>query len=275
MTHAGPSHSLVAVTLLMGIAPAWAGDPPATLPVPPDRIDAQIAKRYAHLDALYKDVHQHPELGFQEVRTAALLAKEMRSLGFKVTEKVGGTGIVALYTNGAGPTVMVRTELDALPMPEKTGLPYASVISSAPWQGGTTAVMHACGHDLHIASWVGTAEALLALKDTWHGTLMFIAQPSEETVSGAKAMLKDGLFTRFPKPDFGFALHASAAPAGTLSLKMGASSSAGDNLEIVFKGRGGHGSNPSATIDPIVIARASSSMCSRSSAARKKRARSA
>jgi amidohydrolase len=209
------------------------------------RVDAQVNAGYPALLAIYKDLHQHPEIGFQETRTASRLAQEMRSAGFKVTEHVGGTGLVALFENGAGPTVMIRTELDALPLEEKTGLPYASTVAQT---------MHACGHDIHMAAWVGTAKALVALKDQWHGRLMFIAQPAEEKISGAKAMLADGLFTRFPRPDFGFALHVSPAAAGTVAVKAGTNSSASDSVEILFKGRGGHGSMPSATIDPIVIA---------------------
>jgi amidohydrolase len=208
-------------------------------------IDAQVDASYPALFALYKDLHQHPELGFQETRTASRLAQEMRRIGFKVTEGVGKTGLVALYENGPGPTVMVRTELDALPLEEKTRLPYASVV---------TQTMHACGHDVHMTAWLGTAKALVALKDQWHGRLMFIAQPSEETIGGAKAMLAEGLFTRFPRPDFGFALHVGPATAGTVSIKAGTNTSAADSVEILFKGRGGHGSMPSATIDPIVIA---------------------
>jgi len=246
-----PSRLAPAVLAVLAVSSASADE---SLPVDLARLDAQVSKLYPRLETLYKDIHSHPELGFHEVRTAALLAKEMRQLGFEVTEKVGGTGLVAIFKNGNGPTVMVRTELDALPMQEKTGLPYASTVTAAPWEGGTTAVMHACGHDIHMAAWIGTAASLVALKDNWHGTLMFVGQPSEETVSGAKAMLADGLFTRFPKPDMGFALHDSNAPAGTVSAKAGPSSSAVDNLEITFKGRGGHGSNPSATIDPIVVA---------------------
>jgi hippurate hydrolase len=208
-------------------------------------VDAQVNASYPALLALYKDLHQHPEIGFQETRTASRLAQEMRRIGFTVTERVGGTGLVALFENGAGPTVMVRTELDALPLEEKTGLPYASVVP------GT---MHGCGHDIHMTAWVGTAKALVALKDQWHGRLMFIAQPAEEKISGAKAMLADGLLTRLPRPDFGFALHSGPAPAGTVSIKAGTNTSASDTVEILFKGRGGHGSTPSATIDPIVIA---------------------
>ncbi|RCW76636.1 amidohydrolase [Pseudorhodoferax soli] len=208
---------------------------------------------YGALEALYKDLHAHPELAFQEVRTAAKMAEEMRKLGFEVTEKVGGTGVVALLRNGAGPTVLVRTELDALPMEEKTGLPYASKVK-AQYAGRETFVAHSCAHDLHMASWVGAARTLVALKSQWKGTLMFVAQPAEETVSGAKAMLADGLFTRFPKPDFAFALHSSPSPYGFVGYRAGPTSSNSDGLEITFKGRGGHGSAPDKTIDPITIA---------------------
>lgn len=176
----------------------------------------------------------------------------MRSLGFEVTEGVGRTGVVAIYHNGVGPTVMVRTELDALPMEEKTGLPYASH-AKAEWNGRETFVAHSCGHDVHMASWVGTARALLALKDKWHGTLMFVGQPSEEGGNGAKAMVDDGLFERFPKPDVAFALHTSPAPYGLVSYRAGPITSASDNLEIIFKGRGGHGSAPHNAVDPIAI----------------------
>ncbi len=215
-------------------------------------IDAQIEKNYAGLDALYRDIHTHPELGAQETRTAALLAGRMKALGFTVTEKVGGTGVVAIYRNGAGPTVMVRTELDGLPMEEKTGLPYASR-AQAQFEGKTTFVAQSCGHDVHMAAWVGTAQALLAMKAQWKGTLMFIAQPAEETLIGAKAMLDAGLFTKFAKPDYGFAAHVGSGEAGTVLVKDGVTSSNSDSLQVTFKGRGGHGSMPSATIDPIVM----------------------
>ncbi len=205
------------------------------------------------LDALYKDLHEHPELGFKELRTAALLANRMRKLGFEVTEKVGGTGVVAIYRNGDGPTVMVRTDLDGLPMEEKTGLPYASRVKTE-YNGKPTFVTHACGHDVHMTWWIGTAEALLKVKDQWHGTLMFVGQPAEELVSGADAMIKDGFLSRFPKPDYGFAAHVSTSPTGTITIKEGAATSAVDGLEIIFKGRGGHGSMPQTTIDPIIEA---------------------
>lgn len=216
-------------------------------------IDAQLDKAYPHLDALYKDIHEHPELGFQETATAAKLAAEMRALGFEVTEHVGGTGIVAIYRNGAGPMVLVRTELDALPMEEKTGLPYASHVV-ANWNGKPTPVDHSCGHDIHMAAWVGTAQALIAMKSSWHGTLMFVGQPAEETTGGARAMIADKLFERFGKPDLGFALHVGPGPAGEISYRPGVNSSNSDSLEIVFKGRGGHGSMPNLTVDPVMEA---------------------
>jgi hippurate hydrolase len=216
-------------------------------------IVAFVDKTYPTLDPLYKDIHAHPELGFQEVRTAALLAKRMRELGFEVAEQVGKTGIVAIFKNGPGPMVMVRTELDALPMEEKTGLPYASH-AKATFAGRETFVDHSCGHDVHMAAWVGAAATLVALKDRWHGTLMFIGQPSEEQVSGAQAMIDDGVFKRFGKPDFAFALHTSPEAYGVITYGVGAISSTSDGLVIVFHGRGGHGSAPHKTIDPILMA---------------------
>ena len=216
-------------------------------------IERSVESDYPKLDALYKDIHAHPELAFEEVKTAAKLADEMRALGFEVAEKVGKTGLVAIYKNGDGPTIMVRTELDALPMEEKTGLAYASHDKTT-WNGQDTFVAHSCGHDIHMASWVGTAKTLVGLKDQWHGTLMFIAQPAEETVSGAKAMLADGLFTRFKKPDFAFALHDGPFGYGTISYRVGIGSSNSDSLFIKFRGRGGHGAAPQRTIDPVMIA---------------------
>ena len=199
---------------------------------------------YPQLDAIYKDLHAHPEIAFQEERTAARLAAEMRKIGFEVTEKVGKTGVVALYKNGPGPLVLVRTEMDGLPMDEKSGLPYASKNGAA----------HSCGHDVHMTAWLGAARALVSLKSQWKGTLMFIGQPAEETVSGAKAMLEDGLFKRFGKPDYAFALHSWPLAHGTIGYNSGAVSSNSDAIEITFKGRGGHGSAPDKALDPITIA---------------------
>ena len=216
-------------------------------------IEVMVEEDYPKLDALYKDIHAHPEIAFQEEKTAARLAAEMRALGFDVTEHVGKTGLVAIYKNGDGPTIMVRTELDALPMEEKTGLAYASHDKTS-WNGRETFVAHSCGHDIHMASWVGTAKTLVGLKDQWQGTLMFIAQPAEETVSGAKAMLADGLFTRFKKPDVAFALHDGAFAYGTINYRVGIGSSNADSLFVRFRGRGGHGAAPQSTIDPVMIA---------------------
>jgi amidohydrolase len=215
-------------------------------------IETSIEGDYPNLDALYKDIHAHPEIAFQEVRTAARLAAEMRALGFDVTEKVGMTGLVAIYNNGDGPTIMVRTELDALPMEEKTSLPYASHDKTT-WNGRETFVAHSCGHDIHMASWVGTAKTLVGLKDQWHGTLMFIAQPAEATGSGAKAMLADSMFTR-KKPDVAFALHDGAFAYGSISYRVGIGSSNSDGLFIKFYCRGGHGAAPQQAIDPVMIA---------------------
>lgn len=216
-------------------------------------IDRSLDAQYPHLKAVYEDIHLHPELGFQEQRTAAKLAGEMKALGFEVTEGVGKTGIVALYKNGPGPTVMVRTELDALPLEEKTGLPYASHAKQT-LRGVETPVMHACGHDIHMAAWVAVAKTMLDLKDQWSGTLMFVGQPAEEGGGGARHMVQDGLFTRFPKPDYGFALHVGPGPYGYVTYKPGVINSTSDSLQITFKGKGGHGSRPHTTIDPVMEA---------------------
>ncbi len=216
-------------------------------------IDAQFARHYPDIEELYRDLHAHPELAFAEVRTAKKLAAELRTLGFEVTEGVGKTGVVGLLRNGQGPTIMVRTELDALPMEEKTGLPYASK-SKTTYQGKETFVAHSCGHDLHMASWVGTARTLVAMKDQWKGSLMFIAQPAEETLGGAKAMIGDGLFDKFGKPDFAFALHTWPMAHGDVGFNTGAVTSNSDAFEAVFHGRGAHGSAPHASIDPVLIA---------------------
>lgn len=217
-----------------------------------ERIDVVLDRNYPQLDRIYKDLHSHPEVGFQEVRSARLLTAEMRKLGFEVTEQVGKTGLVAIYRNGPGPTVLVRTDLDGLPLEEKTGLPYASRYQQTV-DGKLQFTAHACGHDAHMAWWLGTAQALVAMKDRWQGTLMFVGQPAEEVLSGARAMMADGLFTRFPKPDYGFAAHVTPRAIGSVEVKDGITTSAQDALEIVFKGRGAHGSMPSASIDPIVI----------------------
>ena len=243
--------------ILAGLAalatlPALALDVPATKV----QIEASLAPSYPELDALYKALHSHPELGFQEAATTARPAAQMRVLGVEVTEGVGKTGLVAVYGNGAGPKVPVSTGLDTLPIAEKTGLPCASR-ARATWNGTETAAAHSCGNDIHMASWVGTAQALVVMKAQWRGTLMFIAQPSEETVTGAQAMLNDGVFASFGQPDLGFALHLGTAPAGAVSYQAGVISSNSDVPDIIFVGRGGrggHGSSPSLTIDPVWMA---------------------
>jgi len=205
------------------------------------------------LMALYRELHAAPELAMTETRTAARLAPELRKLGYEVTEKVGKTGIVAVLKNGAGPTVLVRTEMDGLPMEEKTGLPYASR-ARAVSNGAERFVSHSCGHDVHMAGWLGAARTLAEMKSAWKGALVFIAQPAEEIVSGARAMLDDGLFTRFPRPDYAFALHSWPLAHGTVGFNSGPVSSNSDAIEIVFKGRGGHGSAPDKSLDPILVA---------------------
>jgi amidohydrolase len=215
----------------------------------------EVEDVYSDAHALYLDLHQNPELSGHEVQTAAKLAVRLRSAGYEVTEHVGGTGVVAIIKNGAGPTIMLRTELDALPVEEKTGLPYASKVHAQDDAGHNVPVMHACGHDLHMAALVGTAEIMARSKNTWHGTLMLIGQPAEETISGAKAMIEDGLFTRFPKPDVAVALHVgNQLPAGMASITPGIYNSNADSVRITIYGKGGHGAAPNTTVDPVVIA---------------------
>lgn len=207
------------------------------------------------LEALYRDLHQHPELGFHEVRTADHLATGLKALGYEVTTGVGKTGIVAILRNGPGPVVMLRTELDALPIEEKTGLAFASKVTTRNDAGETVPVAHACGHDLHMAGWYGTAHVMAGRRDTWHGTLMLVGQPAEETAGGAAAMLADGLFTKFPKPDFAIGIHDDETlPSGQVGYHAGYFRASADALEVTVFGRGGHGAYPHNTVDPIVIA---------------------
>jgi amidohydrolase len=210
---------------------------------------------YPEAHELYVDIHEHPELSSHEVQAAAKLAARLRSEGYEVTEHVGGTGIVAVMRNGAGPTVMLRTELDALPVEEKTGLPYASTVHTKDDAGRDVPVMHACGHDLHMAAIVATGTIMAHSKNTWHGTLILIGQPAEETVGGATGMIAAGLFTRFPRPDVLVALHvANSLPAGQVGVTPGVYNTNADSLKITIFGKGGHGSAPNTAIDPIVIA---------------------
>jgi hippurate hydrolase len=207
------------------------------------------------LMALYRDIHAHPELSMEEVRTPALLATDMRKLGFEVTEHVGKTGLVAVLKNGPGPALLIRADMDALPVKEQTGLPFASSVVGKLPDGTETPVMHACGHDTHIATWLGTARRLAAMKDQWSGTLVMILQPGEEVGLGAKAMLDDGLFSRFPKPDYLLAFHDSASlPSGVIGITEGYSTANVDSVDIDVRGVGGHGAYPQNTKDPIVLA---------------------
>lgn len=213
---------------------------------PVQAIREELTRLYPDLENLYLDLHRHPELSGQEVKTAAKMAEQMRKAGFDVTTGVGGTGVVGVLRNGQGPTLLLRTELDALPVQEKTGLSYASQEAG---------VMHACGHDLHMTTLTGAASVLNRLKAQWRGTLVLVGQPAEETVGGSRAMVADGLFTRFPKPDFALALHDSGSvPSGRISWVEGYAYANVDSVDITIYGKGGHGSAPHTTVDPIVIA---------------------
>ncbi len=204
---------------------------------------------------LYKDLHTHPELSFQELRSAGILAAEARAAGFEVTEKVGRTGVVAVLKNGKGPTVLIRADMDGLPVKETTGLPYASTATGQYDNGPMTPVMHACGHDIHMSVWVGTARWLAENRKAWRGTVVMIGQPAEEGLGGAQAMLNDGLLTRFPKPDFALALHDdSRIPAGTVSVPAYRALSISTSMDMMVKGVGGHGAYPSTTKDPVALA---------------------
>ncbi len=213
----------------------------------------QIAAVYPEVESLYFDLHRNPELSLHEQQTAAKLASRVKDLGYEVTTGVGGAGVVAVLRNGTGPTVLLRTDMDALPVEEKTGLSYASHVMFKNEAGANVPVMHACGHDIHMSSWYGTAKLMAQSKEHWRGTLVLIGQPAEEVISGANAMIRDGLFTRFPKPDFALAIHDDPIPAGQVGYIAGYAMSAGDTVEITLYGRGGHGAQPQNTIDPIVM----------------------
>jgi hippurate hydrolase len=249
--------ALAAFVLLLGVLPrakeaaAARGDGKQRL----KEVDEQVAAQLSDLEALYKYLHTHPELSLQEFRTSARLAEELKKLGFTVATKVGGTGVVGVLENGKGPTVLIRTDMDALPVTEKTGLDYASKVRARDKNGNEVGVMHACGHDMHMTCWVGTARVLAALKDRWKGTLVFIGQPAEEIGTGAREMLKDGLFKRFPRPDYCLALHCDAlGPHGTVAYTEGLALANVDSVDITVRGKGGHGASPHSTVDPIVLA---------------------
>ena len=253
-------------------SPATDGDTPAT---PAAAVNAAMPKADAELIEIYKQLHANPELSFKEAKSAALMTSELENLGFEVTtgigqdwvidkamkdvgevkDGVGGHGVVGVLRNGDGPTVMIRADMDALPVPDQTGFPFASEVVSTTWTGVESPVMHACGHDIHMTSWIGTARALAARKDEWSGTLVMIAQPAEEIGLGAQAMLADGLYSRFPQPDYNLALHVSAsAPAGTVVYTKGYAMANVDSVDITVKGVGGHGAYPHTTRDPVLVA---------------------
>ena len=237
-------------------------------------ITADMPTSGTNLIDLYKYFHTHPELSFKEVKSSTIMANELTSLGFEVTtglghewtrakslrdngvvrDGVGGYGVVGVYRNGEGPTVLIRADMDALPVAERTGVPHDSKVVDETWTGVTNGVMHACGHDIHMTSWVGTARNLIAAKDEWSGTLVMIAQPAEELGNGAQAMIADGLFERFPLPDYNLALHVSASvPSGKVAYSSGFALANVDSVDITVKGVGGHGAYPHTTKDPVIV----------------------
>jgi hippurate hydrolase len=239
--------SLSLVVGLLAVLPPARAEMPAAL--------AGLEAIHPAIDTLYIDLHRNPELSLQEEKTAAKLAARLRELGYEVTERVGGHGVVGVLRNGTGPVVMIRTDLDALPIREATGLPYASTVEARNPAGDTVPVMHACGHDVHMASWVGAATLLVRERASWRGTLVLIGQPAEEILNGAAAMIDDGLLTRFPRPDVVLGLHVSSSiPAGQVGVPSGPVSAASNGVDITIHGRGGHGAAPHLAVDPLLIA---------------------
>lgn len=222
----------------------------------PDSVLAGLGKLLPDLEAVYKDIHSHPELSMQETRTAGIAAERLRAAGYEVTTGVGNTGVVSLLGNGDGPTIMLRADMDALPVKEATGLPYASSATATDPEGKTVPVMHACGHDMHVTWLIGAATLFAQARHAWRGTLMPVFQPAEEMAQGAQAMIDDGLFKRFPRPAVILGQHVMVGSAGVLSSRPGVVTSAGDSLQIRLFGRGAHGSMPQASIDPVVMAAA-------------------
>ena len=234
---------LLFVLPLLFSAPAYA-----------DPIEDAVTADMPSLMELYRHLHENPELSFQEVETAALLAAEARRLGFEVTTEVGGHGVVAVMENGPGPVLLMRADMDGLPVAEQTGLPFASDVVATTDEGIESPVMHACGHDTHMTAWVGAARRLVAMRNQWSGTLVAILQPAEERGAGARLMLEDGLYERFPKPDVAIAFHDTAsAPAGTIAYTPGFALANVDSVDIRVRGVGGHGAYPHTTRDPIVL----------------------
>jgi len=224
---------------------------------PADTMLGSLETLLPDLESVYTDIHAHPELSTQETRTAGIAAERLRAAGFEVTTAVGKTGVVGLLRRGNGPTIMLRADMDALPVAEETGLPYASTATGTDQEGKTVPVMHACGHDMHVTWLIGAATLLgRAARDSWHGTVMAVFQPAEETGTGARAMVDDGLLTRFPKPDVILGQHVMKGPAGSIGWRTGVVTSAGDSFQVRLFGRGAHGSMPEASVDPVVMAAA-------------------
>jgi hippurate hydrolase len=245
------SSRIARFTLVASLVAALSGGASSSAAEPLAGLDAL----YPSLDTLYQELHRTPELSLQEKRTAARMAGQLRELGFEVTEKVGGTGVVGVLKNGRGPTVLLRTEMDGLPVKEETGLAFASRATTKDASGVLVPVMHACGHDIHMTAWVGAATLLSRSKDRWRGTLVMIAQPAEERVLGARAMIADGLFKRFPRPDFAVAIHDTPLlAAGRVGHRPGFALANVDTVEVTIHGKGGHGAAPHQTVDPVVIA---------------------
>ncbi len=246
---------LLIPTVILSLAGFTADLQAQITPALKKQINNKTEAEYAYLDKLYKYLHANPELSFMEKNTSARIARELKQIGIEVTANFGGYGVVGVMKNGKGPVVLVRADMDALPVKEETGLPYASKVVTRDAQGNEVSVMHACGHDLHMSVLIGTARVLNKLRDQWQGTLVFIGQPAEEKGGGAVAMLNAGLYKKFPRPDYALALHASAAlPAGTVGTCEGPALANVDMVDIIIHGSGGHGAYPHTTKDPVVLA---------------------
>jgi hippurate hydrolase len=241
------TRALAASLIALGVAGFAAAD---------DDLSAAIAKDYQeNLGPLFLYFHQHPELSFRETETAKRLASELGALGYEITEGVGGTGVVAVMKNGDGPTVLLRADMDGLPVKEASGLPYASTVTQVDIDGIEKPVTHACGHDVHITALVGAARQLAARKDAWSGTLILVGQPAEERIGGARAMIEDGLYTRFPKPEYALAFHVAAdLPIGKIQVPLEQVASSSDSVDIIVHGVGTHGAYPHMGIDPVLVA---------------------
>jgi amidohydrolase len=245
--------AFASIGIIAGVAPALADTSVSSALIA--KVNAAVDADTPRLTEIFKDIHQHPEIAFTETRTAAIVAKDLKALGFTVTEGIGKTGVVGVMKNGAGPTVWFRADMDSNSVREATGLPYAATGKQRLSDGSEIDVMHACGHDAHVTWLLGLAKAMVALKNEWSGTLVVYAQPAEEVGNGAQAMVEDKLWERgFPKPDFALGTHTAPGPVGYISSSAGVRMAGVDQLDITFSGVGGHGSTPQMTIDPVVMA---------------------